>query len=151
MTWSLLAALLFPPIALGYSTRVRPSATIVTILVTGVAALVANYWFVPDPSDTGALVLFFLALGPAVAVPIAALIATAFSPPIGLRVAAFFAAAFCGLLGWAIGIVIMHVVTPFAARDDIWMRLLGVAAPAIYCACGAVLAVSRPFSSFDRA
>jgi hypothetical protein len=150
MTWSLLAALLFPPIALGYSTRVRTSATIATVFVTWVAALIANYWFVPDPSDTGALVLFFLALGPAVAVPTAAVVATAFSPPIGLRVGAFLASAFCGLLGWAIGIVIMHVVTPFAARDDVWIRILGVSAPAIYCACGAVLAVSRPFSWLDR-
>ncbi len=145
VSWSFVAAILFPPIALAFSARIRTSATLVTIGLTVIAALVANYWFVTDPSDIGSLVLFFLALGPAVAVPTAAIIATAFAPKVGLRIAALFSALFAGILGWAIGIVIMHVVEPFAPRDDVWLRLIGVAPPAIYCACGAVLATSwRP-------
>ncbi|NVB80168.1 MAG: hypothetical protein HOV81_17370, partial [Kofleriaceae bacterium] len=144
-TWSFVAAILFPPIALAFSTRIRTAATLVTLAVTLIAALVANLWFVPDPSDTGSLVLFFLALGPAFAVPTAALVATLFAPPVGFRIAAFFSAVVAGILGWAIGLVIMHVVEPFAPSRELLLRLIGIAPPAIYCACGAVLATSwRP-------
>lgn len=145
VSWSFVAAILFPPIALAFSARIRTSATIVTITLTTIAALMANLWFVPDPSDTGSVVLFFLALGPAVAVPTAAIVATVFAPRFGPRIGAFFSALVAGALGWAIGIVIMHVVEPFAPDREMWLRIIGVAPSAIYCACGAVLATSwRP-------
>jgi hypothetical protein len=145
VSWSFVAAILFPPIALAFSARIRTAATLVTITVTLIAALVAHLWFVPDPSDTGSVALFFLALGPAIAVPTAALAATLFAPPVGFRIAAFFSAVVTGIVGWAVGIVIMHVVEPFAPDRELLVRLIGIAPPAIYCACGAVLATSwRP-------
>jgi hypothetical protein len=138
-----IAALLFPPIALGFWHRVRRAAVIVTILLTGVATLAVELVICRDPSDIGAVIAFCFAFGPAVAVPTATITAVAFARthPISLL-----GAAFLGLIGWALGLTVMFTIGS-AGADDLWLHLLCIAAPSIYCACGATLATGMKWPS----
>jgi hypothetical protein len=137
------AALLVPPIALGFWHRVRTSAVIVTIVLTSAAALAVSLVICRDPSDIGALAAFFLAFGPAVAVPTATITAVAFARTGAISL---LGAAFLALIGWASGIAVMFTVGS-VAQADVWLYLLGIAAPSIYCACGAMLATGMKWPS----
>lgn len=138
-----MAALAFPPIALWFWHRVRRAAVIVTILLTSAVALAVCLVICSDPSNIGSIAAFFLAFGPAVAVPTATITAVAFARTGAISLVG---AAFLALIGWALGIAVMFTVGS-VAHSDVWLYLLGVAAPSIYCACGATLATGMKWPS----
>ncbi len=105
---------------------------------TTVMSTIAYYWACPDPSDIVAVLRFYLLILPCVLVPVAAVVATRLARRPGELVAAGVLA----LLGWILGLVILRVVPVYAA-GDLAGRVLDVAPPAVYAACGAVLAAAR--------
>lgn len=139
-----LIALIAPPAALRFaSRRLAPGAAlafVVTSLVTWLIATAVLSWFVPDPSDIGALLGFYYIIVPCLCIPVAAIVATQLMPTRGRLVSAILLALFSWLVGIAIG---MLIGVNHAAAGQFWDYALWLALPALYTACGAVLAAAE--------
>lgn len=136
MTWFWVLNVL-APVALATWSRVRASTVIATILVTGAATLVMSKIVCDEPNNIGAYVLFFLLFGPGVAIPVAAKTAISLARPAKVD---WCAPSFLALLGWGAGIGVMLTLDSAPHKVPLSTHLLAIAAPTIYCACGAVFA-----------
>jgi peptidoglycan/LPS O-acetylase OafA/YrhL len=113
------------------------TALVVTILVSWTVAAVALPWLFPETDDISVAILFFLFVAPMIVGPIAAIVATRLVQVRGQLVQACILA----VIGWIAGAVAAFFVTAENTRSVPSPQFaLEVAAPAIYCACGAVLA-----------
>lgn len=134
-----LALLLVAPMAILVAARRLGPRTrmslVVTSSVTLGAALLASYWFWPDPSDLSAAIYLFLFVLPcvtAVAGPIAAVLN-------GHR-ARWPQATAAAVFGCFVGTVVVYAVP--ACAGWFFGRLLTIAPCAIYAACAAIVAAA---------
>ncbi len=136
---SYLALLLVAPAAIllaakRFGPRTRMSLG-VTSSVTFGAALLASYWFWPDPSDISAAIYLFLFILPGVTALVAGPLAAALN---GHR-ARWPAATVAAVLGCLAGSVIAYFV-PAGGAGRFVARLFLIAPCAIYAACAAIVA-----------
>lgn len=122
---------------LAAGSRVSLVLTSLTTLMITAAVLT---WLLPDPSNISAALLFYFVLMPCTGAPIAAVVATRLVRTRGRLLSALTLA----FLGWIAGIVALMVATRITgwARWPyyFWDYALSLAPPAIYSACGAVVA-----------
>lgn len=110
---------------------------IITVLATWLTATATMSGV--DPSDIGAFFFVFLVVAPCLSIPTAAIVATRLVRARGQLVAALS----LSWLGWIAGVVVLFLLAAQVAAGwpkHFWDYALLLALPAIYSACGAVVA-----------
>lgn len=116
----------------------RP-ALFLTVPATWLIATAALCWLLPDPSDISASLLFFFVVVPCIGIPVAAIVATRLVRTRGRLVSALL----LSLLGWICGLGVGLLVGANSTAGlpyYFWVYAVGLALPATYAACGAVVA-----------
>jgi hypothetical protein len=139
--WMHLGVLVAAPAALWLGARRLASGTrtalVVTIVASWIVAAVALPWLMPETDDISLAILCFLLVAPMVIGPLAAIIATRIVQVRGQLLQAWGLA----VVGWIAGAVAAFFVSAESTRAALLPEVaIEVAGPAIYCACGAVLA-----------
>jgi hypothetical protein len=109
-----------------------------TCAVTWGATTAVITWLLTDPSDIAGVVIFYFLVAPSVGTLLAALVATRVVRIRGRFLPSFLLA----FLGWVFGLGGGMIIYSTAGFDELWDNAILLALPAIYAACGAVLAAS---------